>query len=75
MANQVHFCDHCMHHIEPGDMYRADVYATAEHIIVLRRHYNPPCPVDPMEEQAEMERMCDEIEKQEAAENEKDVAA
>jgi hypothetical protein len=75
IAHQEHFCDHCMHYIMPGDMYRADVYATAEHIVVLRKHHEPTCPIDPMEEQEELERMMRDHDEREAAEKSADIAA
>jgi len=75
VAHQVHFCDHCMHEILPGDVYKGTVYATNSSVLVLKEHHYPPCPVDPIEEQEEMERMMRESrEKEKTCENAK-VAA
>jgi hypothetical protein len=63
MAQQEHFCYNCNHYIEPGDTYTASVEVIGGKLVVWKYHDEPPCPVDPWEEEREIMREIDEEDK------------
>jgi len=48
MAQTVHWCDDCLHDIEPGSFYEGSVILNPNkekyRVYVLKRHIEPPCP-------------------------------
>jgi hypothetical protein len=63
MAHEQHFCDYCCRNIEPGDRYTARVEINNGKFFVSKKHDEPPCPVDPFEEEREILREIDEEDK------------
>lgn len=64
-AHEQHFCDRCCRYIEPGDYYQGTVQLCNGKLMVWKEHEDPPCPVDPWEEEREM---MEEIDKEIQAE-------
>lgn len=63
VAQTAHFCDHCFHQILPGDQYEGEVFVTGDgRLFVLRTHVFPFCPVDPSEEEADLDRLLEQSE-------------
>ena len=53
MAQKEHWCDVCCRHIEPGEMYKGQVYVSKAHgIYTFKEHTDPSCdyPEDPDDE-------------------------
>ena len=52
VAQISHFCDNCMHYIQPGEMYIGRVYVSSNNksVFVLKEHVDP-CEPDPDEEE------------------------
>jgi hypothetical protein len=53
-ARREHFCDRCCYYISVGDSYTAYVWATGTTVFTMKEHSDPPCPVDPLEEERKM---------------------
>lgn len=47
VARKYHFCDCCHQSIGPGEWYEGLVYATPDHIVVIKQHCSPPCDPEP----------------------------
>lgn len=65
MAQQQHFCDWCCRYIEGGDRYKGTVQIFNGKLVVWKQHDDPPCPVDPWQEEQQILRDIEkEVEKE-----------